>query len=197
MSVPLNRCVLTTACLARKDPFPISGSYFCSPRMSFWSCLSCIMYYSKYNISRCQCSFWTKLSVVQKKMVTATTEKYWTLFSKIRVLSKCTALGLAWYGLTWSSLERCTGIRTWAVWVASASLIFLDFLEIQFALKKFTLVVRISQFAKYVLARGKLKLYLYKHYSHSCERQATEAVKRIICLPAFIQNSCCGYHSGS
>lgn len=128
-SVLLNSCVLTTACLARKDPFPISGSYFCSPRMCFWSCLSCIMYYSKYNISRCQCSFWTKLSVVQKKMVTATTEKYWTLFSKIRVLSKCTVLGLAWYGLTWSGLERCTEIRTWTVWVALDSLIFLDFLE--------------------------------------------------------------------
>lgn len=185
MSVPLNSCVLTTACLARKDPFPISGSYFCSPRMCFWSCLPCIMYYSKYNISRCQCSFWTKLSVLQKKLVTATAEKYWTLFSKIRILSKCAALGLAWYGLTWSSLERCTDICTWAVWAALDSLCFPGFFWnlVTVCSEKFTLVVRILQFTKCVLARGKLKLYFYIHYPHGCERQATQAVKRIIFYP--------------
>jgi len=29
-----------------------------------------------------------------EKLVTTTAEKYWTLFSKIKILSKCTALGL-------------------------------------------------------------------------------------------------------
>lgn len=29
-----------------------------------------------------------------EKLVTTTTEKYWMLFSKIRALTKCTALGL-------------------------------------------------------------------------------------------------------
>lgn len=103
MSVLLKSCFLTTACLVKKkkrkkDPFPVSESYFCSTRMCFWSCLACIMCYSKCNISHCQCSFWTKLSVSQKKVVTTTAEKYWTLFSKIKILSKYTALGLMWCG---------------------------------------------------------------------------------------------------